>query len=142
MEPIEPIKPVEITDLKIISGYKGAVLRGLKRSDPSFKDFGEAYFSEIHKDVVKGWKRHKSMTLNLITISGEIEFFIYDDREAPTLKSIKLSRNNYKRLTIPPMVWIAFKGIGDVNMLLNIADIEHDPEEVENVSLEEFQIKI
>ena len=136
------MEPVEITDLKIILGDKGAVLRGLKRSESSFKDFGEVYFSEVNKDVVKGWKRHKSMTLNLITVSGEIEFFIYDDREAPTLKSIKLSRKNYKRLTIPPMVWIAFKGIEDVNMLLNIADIEHDPEEAENISLEEFQIKV
>ncbi len=138
------MEPIIITDLKIIGGEKGAVLRGLKKSEDSFKGFGEAYFSQVHKGVVKGWKRHKEMTLNLIVLCGEVEFFIYDNRiegEAK-LESIKLSLQNFKRLTIPPMVWFAFKGIGEDNLLTNIANIEHSPDEAESIALDEFMVKI
>ena len=137
------MEPIIVTDLKIIKGDKGAVLHGLKKSDPSFKDFGETYFSEVKQNVIKGWKRHTRMTLNLIAIVGEIEFFIYDNREGDgELKSYRLSQQNYKRLTIPPMVWVAFKGLGEYNLLVNMASIEHDPTEAENRTISEFEIQL
>ena len=44
---------------------------------------------------------------------------------------VTLSHSNYKRLTIPPGLWVAFEGIGmNLNLLLNIADLEHDPQEI------------
>ena len=33
--------------------------------------FEEAYFSLIDKDAVKAWKRHKTMTLNLVVPLGD-----------------------------------------------------------------------
>jgi dTDP-4-dehydrorhamnose 3,5-epimerase len=74
------------------------------------------------------------MTLNLIVPIGEIKFVMHDDRENSITKGkffeIILSPNNYKRLTIPPNIWMGFQGRGiGLNLLLNIADIEHDPNE-------------
>jgi dTDP-4-dehydrorhamnose 3,5-epimerase len=40
--------------------------------------------------------------------------------------------DRYVRLTVPPGIWFGFKGLGEPqSLLLNIADILHDPDEVE-----------
>jgi len=63
-----------------------------------------------------------------------------DRKESKTyqlLQEVELSKNNYKRLTVPPGVWMAFKGISHgLNMLLNIASIPHDPGETDSLPLE------
>jgi dTDP-4-dehydrorhamnose 3,5-epimerase len=128
------IEGLILTPLKQINHPKGDIYHGMKQSDNGFFGFGEAYFSTIQKDEIKGWKKHTQMILNLIVPLGEIEFIIYDDREKSAtfneFFSVKLSQKNYKRLTVPVGVWMAFRGISDgTNMLLNIASIEHDPSE-------------
>lgn len=121
------------TPLKIIKDNKGEVRHGLKKSDSSFSGFGEAYFSSVEKGVIKGWKRHNHMTMNLIVIVGEVQFVCFDDRPDSkthgTFFESSLSRENYGRLTIPPGVWLSFLGKKDDNILVNIASIEHDPQE-------------
>lgn len=134
------INDVRLTPLKQIYNPKGNVFHAMKKSDEGFISFGEAYFSTINSGDIKGWKKHTLMTMNLIVPVGIIEFMIFDIREgSPTyreLYSVTLSRENYCRLTIPPGLWVAFKGIGhNINLLLNIASHEHDPEEAENREL-------
>ena len=54
---------------------------------------------------------------------------------------IVLSKNNYKRLTIPPGIWMGFQGLGKgLNFILNIADIAHDPNEQTNIPIEDSNI--
>ncbi|MBP6163247.1 MAG: dTDP-4-dehydrorhamnose 3,5-epimerase family protein [Aliarcobacter sp.] len=125
---------VILTPLKQIVNPKGDLYHAMKQSDNGYKSFGEAYFSTVIKDEIKGWKKHTVMVLNLIVPIGAVEFIIYDDRIDSSTKnqffSLILSQENYQRLTVPAGVWMAFKGIGeDLNMLLNIASIEHDPSE-------------
>ena len=50
------IKDVIINPLKIIDSEDGRVLHGIKRVDLGYKDFGEAYFSEIKSKKIKAWK--------------------------------------------------------------------------------------
>ena len=123
-----------LNQLKIIEHPKGNVLHGIKRSDSGFVNFGEAYFSTINKNDIKSWKKHLKMTLNFIVPIGEIKFVIYDDRTLSKTKgfisAITLSEKKYYRLTVPPDLWVAFKGINKKNLLLNLADIEHDPDEI------------
>ncbi|MCE5175221.1 MAG: dTDP-4-dehydrorhamnose 3,5-epimerase [Bacteroidales bacterium] len=137
------IEGVILTPLKQIYHPKGDLFHGMKKSDPGFTDFGEAYFSTIHAGEIKPWKKHFRMTLNLIVPVGKIRFVIHDDRtESPTrdeTMSIELGPENYKRLTVPPGLWMAFEGIGEtLNLLLNVADLEHDPEEVERADPDRF----
>lgn len=128
------IEGVILTPLKQIVNPKGDLYHAMKQSDNGYKSFGEAYFSTVIKDEIKGWKKHTLMVLNLIVPIGAVEFIIYDDRIDSSTKnqffSIILSQENYQRLTVPAGVWMAFRGIGEnLNMLLNIASIEHDPTE-------------
>lgn len=134
---------VIITPLKQICTPKGDVFHALKKSSDGFYGFGEAYFSTIKEGDIKGWKKHTEMVLNIIVPVGEIEFVLFDDRKESSsineFLSIKLSKNNYQRLTIPNGVWVSFKGLSEkISMLLNIASIEHNPDESICIGLNEI----
>ena len=126
---------VILTPLKQIYNPKGDIFHAMKKSDDGFDGFGEAYFSTIHKGDIKGWKKHTEMTLNLVVPVGKIEFVVYDENSKEFF-SLQLSQDNYQRLTVKPNLWIAFRGLDENSMLLNLASIEHDPTETENVELE------
>ncbi|MFH7017981.1 dTDP-4-dehydrorhamnose 3,5-epimerase [Flavobacterium sp. FlaQc-47] len=130
------IAGVLLTPLKQIHHPKGDVFHAMKKSDDGFLGFGEAYFSTINYNDIKPWKKHLKMTLNFIVPVGSIRFVIYDDRKNSTTYNsffeVTLGVNNYQRITIPCGVWVAFSGVGeDYNLLLNLANLEHDPSEVE-----------
>ena len=119
---------VVLTPLKQINHPKGNIYHVMKKSDIGFEEFGEAYFSTVNQNDIKGWRQHTKMTLNLVVPMGEIEFVIYNEDEKKFF-DVKLSQENYQRLTVKPNLWMAFRGLGDNNMLLNLASIEHDPSE-------------
>lgn len=130
----EIIEGVMLTPLKKITGPLGNVYHGMKQPEKSFAGFGEAYFSTVKSNMVKGWKKHTKMVSNLIVPVGAIRFVIYDDRLGSStfgqVMDITLSLRNYQRLTIPPNLWMGFQGRGErENMLLNISSIGHDPVE-------------
>ena len=126
---------VTLTPLIKITHPKGSVFHAMKASDDGFCGFGEAYFSTVNKSDIKGWKKHSEMILNLVVVTGEIEFVVYDGSD---FFNVKLSKDNYQRLTIKPNLWLAFIGLGDENILLNLASIEHNPNESESEKLDTF----
>lgn len=135
---------VLLTPLKQLFNPKGDVFHGMKKSDPGFTTFGEAYFSTVHQGDIKPWKKHHRMTLNLVVPVGEIRFVLHDDRPGSRTKgqtfSVEIGKSNYQRLTVQPGIWMAFEGLDEgLNLLLNIADMEHDPNEVERAEIDQFE---
>jgi dTDP-4-dehydrorhamnose 3,5-epimerase len=133
-----------LTPLRRIANPKGDVLHVLKYSAPGFAGFGEAYFSTILPGEIKGWKRHRRVTLNLVVPVGSIRFVIHDDRTASPTRGrfgdMTLGPDNYARLTVSPGLWVAFAGRDTrESLLLNISDQEHDPAEAENADLQTFK---
>lgn len=125
-----------VSPLKEIVHTKGNIYHAMKKSDAGFAGFGEAYFSSIKSGEIKGWKKHKEMTLNLIVPIGEVEFVLYD---GVNFERVILSTKNYCRLTISPNIWVAFRGMASSDsMLLNIANIEHNPKESETCELNDI----
>jgi len=138
------VEGVLLTQLNEINVLGGNVLHGMKASDKGFFGFGEAYFSIIKPGAIKAWKRHREMTLNLIVPLGAIRFVIYDDRKSSAsngvFQEVILSRKNYCRLTIPPMLWTGFQCVDEnKSFLLNIANIEHFYEESDKKKLNEIK---
>ena len=132
------IDGIEISQLDIIPDERGMILKMLRNDDPVFREFGEIYFSAIYPGVVKGWHIHKKMTLNYAVVCGSIKLVLYDDRGGSLTKGevqeIFLGRGNYKLVTIPPMIWNGFKGIGtEPAIVANCATIPHDPDEIERM---------
>jgi dTDP-4-dehydrorhamnose 3,5-epimerase len=129
------IDGVILTPLRQIRHPLGDVYHGMKKSDAGYSGFQEAYFSTINSGEIKSWKKHLQMTLNIVVPVGKIRFVLHDDRaDSPTrgnFVDLTLSIDNYSRLTIPPGIWLAFRGEGEpINLLLNISNLEHDPREM------------
>ena len=135
------INGVTTTPLSIIDTQGGDVFHAMKASDHGYSGFGEAYFSTIEPKSIKGWKRHREMILNLVVPIGAVRFILFDDRENHNqFQEIILSiAAGYSRLTIPPMIWLGFQGLDkQTSLVLNIANIEHSPEEIEHKELDEI----
>ena len=134
------IKDVVVTPLDLIDTPGGMVMHAMKETSLGYAGFGEAYFSQVHDGAIKAWKRHKKMTLNLVVPVGEIKFVIFDDRNGlKQFQEVIISRSNYCRLTVPPMVWMGFQGLSDgVSTVLNITNIEHNPKEVDRLKIEKI----
>jgi dTDP-4-dehydrorhamnose 3,5-epimerase len=122
---------ITVTPLRRIPTAGGDVLHALKATDPGYAGFGEIYFSWVDPGAVKAWKLHRRMTLNLVVPVGDVRFVFH--REASGTFTIEdVGEHNYVRLTAPPGVWFGFKGLGGrPSLVTNLADIEHDPEEVD-----------
>lgn len=132
------LKQIQVTPLQRIAVAGGDVLHALKRTDAGFREFGEAYFSMIEMGAVKAWKQHRRMTLNLVVPVGNVRFvFLAGDGKAQREETIGVS--NYVRLTVPPGIWFGFQGLADpFSLILNMADIPHDPEEALSRRPEDF----
>ena len=126
------IEGVQVIPLRRIPDERGTILHMLRRTDPHFREFGEIYFSTVYRDVVKGWHRHRDMTLNYACIFGRVKVVLFDDREgSPTrgqLMEIFLGPDNHSLVIIPPEVWNGFKGLSDpFAMVANCCTHPHDP---------------
>jgi len=131
------IDGVVITELRQICDERGAVLHMLRCDAPEFTNFGECYFSEVIPGCIKAWKRHSLQTQNLTVPVGRIKMVIFDDRHDSNTKGrvqeIEIGRpDNYIRLQIPTGLWYGFACVSTTPALLvNCADIPHDPNEGE-----------
>jgi dTDP-4-dehydrorhamnose 3,5-epimerase len=137
------LEGVQISPLQKIDVVGGDVYHAMKQSDAGYEGFGEAYFSFVNPSAIKAWKQHTSMTLNLVVPVGKVRVVIVDQREgSPTcgqFQEVTLSPDMYHRLTVPPMLWVGFQGLaGITSMMLNMANIEHSPEESNNKDVDEI----
>ena len=130
------------TKIEPISHPKGDLYKIITKNSENYIDFGEAYFTSIKQRETKGWKKHRVMYLNLTVPVGNVKFHVLSSN-LQQRKEYTIGQGNYGSLFIPPDYWVAFTGIGEsFNLVLNIASIEHDPDESENISIHDFPIQI
>jgi len=132
------IEGVRIIPLKQIPDERGKIMHMLRCDSEWFVDFGEIYFSCVYPGAIKGWHIHKKMVLNYAVPFGHIKFVLYDDRPgSPTkgnIQEIFLGPDNYCLVTVPPMIWNGFKGVGpETAIVANCASIPHDPGEIDRM---------
>jgi dTDP-4-dehydrorhamnose 3,5-epimerase len=126
------IEGVVITPLRRIPDERGTIFHMLKSTDPHFSQFGEIYFTSIYKGVVKGWHKHRDMTLNYACIHGRVKLALYDDRgDSATnrfLMEMFLGPDSYLLVTIPPGVCTGLKGMSEpCAIVANCCTHPHDP---------------
>lgn len=132
------IEGVIVKPLRQIPDERGKVMHMLRADDPEFERFGEIYFSLVYPGVVKGWHRHRLMTLNYAVVVGMVRLALYDDRpRSPTrgeLTELFVGDGNYCLVKVPPGIWNGFKGIGTAPAIVaNCATHPHDPTEIEKL---------
>ncbi len=139
------IEGVKLRQLNTFPDERGCVLHFLKASSPEFQSFGEAYFSITNPSVIKAWKWHKGKSQNLVVVSGEVKFVIYDNRENSSTHGIvneyKLSRQDYKLLTLPESIWYGFQTISNTESIIsNISNIEFGASESKTLDIQTEEI--
>lgn len=136
------IEGLKLTALREITDDRGGVLHMLRNDAIDFIGFGECYFSEVQPGAVKAWKKHTRQTQNISVPVGRLLFVIFDDREDSStrgkINTIQLGRPDaYYRIQIPKGLWYGFTCIGTIKaMLVNCADIPHDPKESETLTID------
>jgi dTDP-4-dehydrorhamnose 3,5-epimerase len=125
------IDGVTIVPLARIPDERGTVHHMLARTDPHFIEFGEIYFTTVYRDVIKGWHRHREMTLNYACIWGRIKLVLFDDRDSSATRGEVVERflgpDDYSLVIIPPGVWNGFKGMAETSVVANCCTHPHDP---------------
>ena len=127
-----------ITPLKRIKISKGDVLHAIKKKDEGFTEFGEAYFSWISNKVIKAWKYHSRMTMNLVVPVGQVRFVFYKKNKSgyEEFQAEEIGVRRYVRLTVPPGLWFGFKGLySPKSLILNISNIPHNEKEIKRINL-------
>jgi len=120
-----------VTPLRRIPTVGGDVMHALRNSDSGFNGFGEVYFSWVEHGAIKAWKCHKHMTLNLVVPLGEVSFVFHLTNQKNNFRTENIGEDRYVRLSVPPGIWFGFQGRAfGRNLLMNLADMTHEPEEV------------
>jgi dTDP-4-dehydrorhamnose 3,5-epimerase len=132
------IADLKVVPLRRIPDERGTVYHMLRSTDPHFTQFGEIYFSTVYPGVVKGWHRHREMTLYYACISGRIKLVVYDDRGgSPTYGEVNeffLGPDDYSLVIIPPGLWNAFKGMSAPHAIVaNCCTHPHEPSRSERL---------
>jgi dTDP-4-dehydrorhamnose 3,5-epimerase len=135
--PAGTIEGVRFVPLRRIPDERGTIYHMLRRTDEHFLEFGEIYFTSIYRDVVKGWHRHRDMTLNYACIVGRIKLVLYDDRPGSPTRGTLVERflgpDDYSLAIIPPGVWNGMKGMTETAVVANCATHPHDPSRTERL---------
>ena len=68
-----------------------------------------------------------------------MRFVFYSSENSNEPRIDDIGESNYARLTIPPGIWFGFQGRSPGNsLIMNVANIAHDPEEVLNRPISDF----
>lgn len=129
---------IKFIPLNKITSDKGSVFHILK--NPTFK-VNEVYVSTVKKSNIKGWKKHKEMTLNLVVIKGNVKFTFIKKGHKKRYQ-FEIGDNNYGRLVVKPGFWFCFEGMNDENIIINCADLEHRSDEVDNIPFKSYKDEI
>jgi dTDP-4-dehydrorhamnose 3,5-epimerase len=135
------IADILIIPLRRIETTGGDVLHAMKQSDAGCVGFGEAYFSWVSGGAVKAWKRHTQMTMNVVVPVGQVRFVFYgvNSKGTDEFRIEEIGVDRYARVTVPPGIWFGFQGLyTPQSLVLNIASIPHDPNEVERLALSDI----
>ena len=131
------IEGQRVQPLRRIPDERGTIKHMLRSTDPHFEQFGEIYFSTIYADAIKGWHKHREMTLNYACIHGRIKLVVHDDRPGSSslghTQEIFLGPDHYALVIIPPGLWNGFKGLAPESIVANCATHPHDPSRSERL---------
>lgn len=132
------IDGVQIIPLQQMIDQRGAVYHMMKSTDAVFRQFGEVYFSLINPAVVKAWKNHQRVVINLVCIYGRVRLVLHDQRAASPTRGVTLEivlgPEHYGLVVVPPGVWNGFQGLATPHSIVcNCATEPTNPTEYERI---------
>ena len=98
--------------------------------------------ADARKKLIPHYSNVSSVLEKAFNLKINFNFIDYrkNSKTYNKLFQIIMSQEDYFRLTVPPNIFFAFKGLNsNINMLVNIADIPHDPNEIIRKELNEIK---
>ena len=119
------IEGVVITTPKQFPDERGIVKHFI--TEDELPHFGECYVTTVYDGIRKGWHSYKTKTIHYVVPHGLVKLVLWDSRKtSPTYNQIDelfLGDVAYQRVTIPPGVMNAFKGIAKpMSLVVVVAD--------------------
>ena len=117
-----------LKSLDSIHTEAGYVQKFIDSTQDEFLGFGEVYFSILENMMPRPMKKHTKVTMNLLVVSGRIEF----NFESEGSKALLLMDSKKPELlTVSPGVWFSFRNIDRLPAILcNLIDVAHNDSEV------------
>ncbi len=108
--------------LTVIPDERGRLMEMLRRDDPMFIKFGQAYLTVAYPGVVKGWHYHKVQIDHFVVVKGMMKIVLYDPREGSPTRGVVneffMGEHNPCLLQIPALVYHGFKCISEQEALV------------------------
>ena len=116
------IDGVVVKKLKAHCDERGRLMELLRRDDPFFSEFGQAYVTTAYPGVAKAWHYHKQQVDHFVVLAGMAKIVLYDGREgSPTkgeLNEFFAGVHNPILIRIPQLVYHGMKGISETEALI------------------------
>lgn len=145
------IEGVQLERLETFEDDRGRVCH-IKKSSQFTNDIQEVYISTCKPEAVKAWHCHLGMTLNYVCLKGQVVVYLVDLRpDSSTFGAVDQIwltdpyGENYRLLTIPPLVWNGYRAYGshiEEVMIANVADMIHHPNEIVRVHPRNFPVQV
>ena len=124
------VKSIKIQKNKIIFNKKGNIIKFLNKNSKQYKSFGEIYFSEIKKNVTKGWNIHYKFYSVVTVPYGKVEFnFFNPKKKKKVFKKVIAGGKKNISIQIPPGIWFSFKSLSKISVVANLLNKIHDKKE-------------
>lgn len=138
------IDGVQIKKLKYIKDERGRLMEVLRKDDPSFRKFGQAYVTTAKPGVVKAWHYHKLQDDNIALVTGKARFGLYDARRGSKtygeVMDIVSDEESPMLLHIPAGVYHGFKAIGAHEaMVMNVPTEAYDRDKPDEFRVDPFE---
>lgn len=111
---------------------RGRLFELLRRDEPMFSRFGQAYLTTTYAGVVKAWHRHHKQDDYFVCIRGMVRLVIHDDRiESHTrghTDEFIIGEHNLQLVVVPAGTWHGWKTISDTeSWVLNLPTEAYNP---------------
>lgn len=125
--------------LNIISKKNGSIFPIIKSDSEHFSKFGEVYISSIGENVVRAWKKHKSLKQYFVVPIGKVKFvFLINNK----FEEIIIGSDNYSFIKVPKNIWYGFKNLSSKDSyIINFIDLPHSKGNSEFSDYNENKIK-
>ncbi len=111
-----------IKPIRVMPDERGRLMEILRKDDPIFKKFGQAYLTTAYPGVVKAWHYHKKQTDHFCVVRGMAKVVLYDGRkDSPTrgiVNEFFIGELNPSLVVIPNLVMHGYKNIGTEEVYL------------------------
>ena len=137
------IDGVHVKKLKFIKDKRGKLMEVIRKDDPFYSKFGQAYVTTVKPGVVKAWHYHKIQDDNIALVRGKVRLGLYDAREGSKtygeVMELFADEESPVLVHIPAGVYHGFKGVGDQEtMVMNVPTESYNHESPDEYRLDPF----